>query len=98
MPSGEEQGVATPGEGARENMQKQRDAEFGKQTPDLAKLARTSAGSAAHHDAAHVNAHGASGLDTIGRSAGTESGTGAAGNDAGGTIEVGRDAPTAATP
>lgn len=80
-------------------MQDTRNKEFSKDQPDLRKLAANSAGSASHtqHGSGDVRSTGASNpddvLETVGRSTGTETGTGAARE---GEIEVGRDATTTA--
>lgn len=82
-------------------MQTERNAEFNKAQPDLRKLAANSAGSASNTtQGAGEEQYRSTGsknpdelLETAGRSTGTESGTGAAGE---GEIEVGRDATTTA--
>lgn len=96
--NGADQGISTPGQEKRDEMQTERNAEFGKDQPDLRKLAANSAGSASHTSAGgDVRSTGARNpdelLETAGRSVGTETGTGAAGQ---GEIEVGRDATTSA--
>lgn len=96
--NGAEQGISTPGQEKRDQMQTERNSEFQKDQPDLRTLAATSAASAAnpHHNEQHRSS-GASApedlLNTVARSTGTESGTGAA---TAGEIEVGRDATTSA--
>lgn len=80
-------------------MQTERNAEFSKAQPDLRKLAANSAGSASH-TASGVDTKSTGArkpdelLETVGRSTGTETGTGAARE---GEIEVGRDATSART-
>ena len=107
MPNGQDLGVSTPGEEARDKMQSVRDNEFHKSggAPDLSKIARTSQASSAHnplHNQDNIvstaNRQPGEMLDTVGRSTGTESGTGAAGQDGAGTIEIGRDAPSGNVP
>ncbi|KAJ9473988.1 putative RNA Pol II transcription elongation factor [Pseudozyma hubeiensis] len=97
--NGAEQGIFTPGAEKRDQLQNQRNSEFNKDQPDLRKLAASSAGSAAHNVlGGEAKSSGAQQpddiLETVGRSTGTESGTGAVGT---GEIEVGRDASTART-
>lgn len=97
--NGAEQGISTPGAEKRDQLQTQRNSEFNKDQPDLRKLAASSAGSAAHNAlGGEAKSSGAQQpddiLETVGRSTGTESGTGAVGT---GEIEVGRDASTART-
>lgn len=82
-------------------MQSEKNAEFHKAQPDLRKLAANSAGSASHTamgaatDATSTGARNPDDLlETVSKSTGTESGTGAAHAD--GQIEVGRDASTTA--
>ncbi|SJX64064.1 uncharacterized protein SRS1_14719 [Sporisorium reilianum f. sp. reilianum] len=98
QPNGAQQGASTPGAERRDEMQRARTAEFAKRQPDLREIAATSAGSASRVAAGERQRSGRKGveelLDTVGRSVGTESGTGAA---KGGEIEVTRDAPTART-
>lgn len=94
--NGSDQGISTPGQEKRDQMQNTRNAEFSKDQPDLHKLAANSAGSASHTSAGgDVRSSGAKNpdelLETVGRSTGTESGTGAA---RAGEIEIGRDATT----
>jgi len=101
--NGADQGVSTPGQEKRDQMQSERNTEFNKAQPDLRKLAANSAGSASSTtqgaDAEQYKSTGSRDpdelLETAGRSTGTESGTGAAGND-NGEIKVGRDATTTA--
>ncbi|GAC92453.1 potential RNA Pol II transcription elongation factor [Pseudozyma hubeiensis SY62] len=97
--NGAEQGISTPGAEKRDQLQNQRNTEFNKDQPDLRKLAASSAGSAAHNPlGGEAKSSGAQQpddiLETVSRSTGTESGTGAVGT---GEIEVGRDASTART-
>lgn len=98
--NGAEQGISTPGQEKRDAMQSERNQEFSQDQPDLRKLAASSAGSAAHNQigGGDFKSTGARQpedvLETVGRSTGTESGTGAVGA---GEIEVGRDASTTRT-
>ncbi|SOV06980.1 uncharacterized protein UDID_05800 [Ustilago sp. UG-2017a] len=101
--NGADQGISTPGQEKRGQMQTERNAEFNKAQPDLRKLAASSASSASNTtQGAGEEQYRSSGsrnpdelLETASRSTGTESGTGAAGNGTG-EIEVGRDATTTA--
>ncbi|CDS01008.1 hypothetical protein, partial [Sporisorium scitamineum] len=98
--NGAEQGISTPGSEKRDQMQTERNKEIHKQQPDLSKIAANSAGSASHNQVTEegqksTGARAAGDLlETVGRSTGTETGTGAARV---GVIEVGRDASTART-
>ncbi|KAN0061162.1 hypothetical protein ACQY0O_006897 [Thecaphora frezii] len=97
--NGAEQGISTPGHEARDALQQQRNQEFHKQQPDLRSIAQSSAASGAHNPTLDLTAStGASRpeeiLETVQRSTGTESGTGAAGAKSGTGVEVGRDAST----
>ncbi|EPQ25969.1 uncharacterized protein PFL1_06424 [Pseudozyma flocculosa PF-1] len=99
--NGAEQGVATPGAEKRDQMQTSRNSEMHKDQPDLRKIAQSSSASAAHNPttgSAQLHSTGHSRpedlLDTVQRSTGTESGTGAAGAKSGAGVEVGRDAAT----
>ncbi|PWN38761.1 hypothetical protein IE81DRAFT_327170 [Ceraceosorus guamensis] len=85
--SGADAGVQEPSRGERQQLQQERNEEWkGSDAPDLGAIARSSAASGAHN-AANRSAEGdftMSGnrrqdelLDTVGRSIGTESGTGA---------------------
>ena len=93
MPNGADQGVQTPGSEKRAQLQNVRSDEVHRTQPDLGKIARTSAG-ATFPTADTTKSNAANDpdamLDTVARSTGTESGTGAASH----RVEVTRDAPT----
>ncbi|EST08047.1 hypothetical protein PSEUBRA_002443 [Kalmanozyma brasiliensis GHG001] len=96
--NGAEQGISTPGQEKRDQMQQERNQEVHKAQPDLRKIAANSAGSASHTSGGEARSSGGKDanelLETVSRSTGTESGTGAAKV---GEIEIGRDASTANT-
>ncbi|CAO1633071.1 unnamed protein product [Parajaminaea phylloscopi] len=93
--NGADLGVTTPGQEGRDQLQQQRNSEFAKGVPDLAKIAQTSGGSAAHQPTFDQDKIISSGqtnpsdlLNQVGQSQGQPTRTGAFDG------EVTRDAPT----